>query len=402
MTIGLTEERELYSGDPVWPDAIDHAPDPLPEGCDIAIVGGGIMGSMLVERLARPGRSLLVLDRREPLSGASRASTAQVSAATDLDLGDLAEMKGKDEAERIWTRLQQASDDLRRHIHAIGLERFLTEHPSLLLEGGEVDRGKLREEYEARVAAGLPYEWLEAGEVERRFGLRGRAAILAPRDFVIDPTGLCAAMIDLARERGARVCWPHDVVGLMPAEGGLELALGDGRAVRAGSVILATGYERAPFHLPPEFTIGSTFVIEASPPPEGEPASFWDSSEPYLYGRRAGGCVLAGGEDVDSGEADSRDSLLPAKAGTIAGKLSALTGRDVSVACRWAASFGSSPDSLPAIGPARNAPHLWLAYGYGGNGVTFAALAADLLAGHFDEDAPLPGWTDPYRFSSEG
>ena len=36
-------------------------------------------------------------------------------------------------------------------------------------------------------------------------------------------------------------------------------------------------------------------------------------------------------------------------------------------------------DGLPYIGPHRRYPHHWFALGYGGNGMTFGALAARLL-----------------------
>ena len=66
---------------------------------------------------------------------------------------------------------------------------------------------------------------------------------------------------------------------------------------------------------------------------------------------------------------------------------------------RWAAVFGYSPDGLPAIGRAANSEGLWLAHGFGGNGITFAALAAELLTAELT-GSPDPDLTcfDPYRF----
>ena len=53
---------------------------------------------------------------------------------------------------------------------------------------------------------------------------------------------------------------------------------------------------------------------------------------------------------------------------------------EISADCAWAATFGSSPDGLPAIGAAANFPNVWLAAGFGGNGISFASLGARLLA----------------------
>lgn len=61
--------------------------------------------------------------------------------------------------------------------------------------------------------------------------------------------------------------------------------------------------------------------------------------------------------------------------------------------------FGTSPDGLPAIGRAANSDRLWLASGFGGNGITFAALAAGLLAAELT-GSPDPDLAcfNPYRF----
>lgn len=45
----------------------------------------------------------------------------------------------------------------------------------------------------------------------------------------------------------------------------------------------------------------------------------------------------------------------------------------------WRGAFGVTDDSLPFIGPVAGRPGCFAAYGHGGNGITFSALAAELL-----------------------
>jgi glycine/D-amino acid oxidase-like deaminating enzyme len=45
----------------------------------------------------------------------------------------------------------------------------------------------------------------------------------------------------------------------------------------------------------------------------------------------------------------------------------------------WEGLFATTPDALPYIGPHRRYPGQTFALGYGGNGMTFAALAARIL-----------------------
>ena len=43
---------------------------------------------------------------------------------------------------------------------------------------------------------------------------------------------------------------------------------------------------------------------------------------------------------------------------------------------KWAGTFASTKDGLPYIGPIRQRPHTYFALGFGGNGITFSAIAA--------------------------
>jgi glycine/D-amino acid oxidase-like deaminating enzyme len=52
---------------------------------------------------------------------------------------------------------------------------------------------------------------------------------------------------------------------------------------------------------------------------------------------------------------------------------------DVHAPLAWEGLFALTPDRLPYIGPHRRYPRHWFALGYGGNGMTFAFLAARLL-----------------------
>ena len=91
--------------------------------------------------------------------------------------------------------------------------------------------------------------------------------------------------------------------------------------------------------------------------------------------------------------------MIPEKTGSIAADLSTLLATSIAPRERWAAVFGHSPDGLPAIGRAKNGDRIWIASGFGGNGITFAALAAELLTAEFiGTPDPDLACFDPYRF----
>ncbi|MBH2000622.1 MAG: FAD-binding oxidoreductase [Sphingomonadaceae bacterium] len=405
-TPGLSESRDLRTGKVPWREA-DWAIPPtggLPgESCDIAIIGTGIMGAILAERLSAAGKRVALIDRRPPGCGSTAASTAQLMWAMDVPMTTLAQQIGEAQAARRWTHIFNAVRDLSDRVDALGLGELKQECPTLYLAGNLLDADGLAAEADLHRRHSLPSQWLDAGQTAGRFGIAPRAAILSSGGFTIDPVRLCHALTDRAISRGAALTWPVDVVGLHPDKGSVLIEVATGENLRAADVILATGYERAGLFLPPAFSLLTTFAIATPPgvaPLWKEDAMIWEASDPYLYVRTdRTGRIIAGGEDMESADAHSRDALIPEKAGTIAAKLEAMLGAPITIDRRWAATFGASPDGLPAIGASSLMPHVWLAAGYGGNGIAFASLAAEMLecelAGEADPDRDA---FDPYRF----
>lgn len=404
----LTESRDLRGGRSSWTAGADDGitSDPLPAApVDIAIIGSGVMGAMLAERLSADGREVVLLDRRPPAHGSTAASTALVMWGADVPLTHLARTLGEGEAGRRWRRVFAAVTALSRHIDAIGIDCGRIDRPELYLAGSLLDEAALRAECAARQAAGLPSQFLDADTVAARFGIAPRAALLSDGSYEVDPVRLTLGLLDRARGRGARLCFPHDVARIARDGGVTVLTTADGARVATRHVILATGYERARLFLPDAFSVSSSYAIATAPgtaPLWGGNAMIWEASSPYLYCRTTtDGRVIAGGEDEDFADADRRDALIPQKSGTIAAKLASMLAVDsIAVDCAWAAAFGGSPDGLPAIGRAALHDDLWLASGFGGNGVTFAALGAEIIGAAL-ADAPDPDAAcfDPYRFS---
>lgn len=405
----LTEQHDLRGGTTTWDDDAWDAPpaDALPTSpCDIAIIGAGIMGSVLAERLSSQGLSVVLLDRRPPGMGSTAASTAELMWAMDVPLCTLAAQIGEEAAARRWKRVYRTVRGLAERIDVLGIDCGRRDRPTLYLAGQELDEDGLRQEAALHRKHGLPTQFLASDTVNRRFGITPRSALISDGGFEVDPVRLAHGLLGIARERGARICYPVDVTSLTEQEDGIILSLEDGKTICVGQVILAGGYERAPLFLPPEFSLLSTFVMATAPgvaPLWRENAMIWEASDPYLYIRTdADGRIIAGGEDEGFIDADHRDALIGQKAGVIAAKVGALLGSaPLAVDRAWAATFGASPDGLPAIGRAANMQRLWLAAGFGGNGIAFAALASELLASAFAGRVdPEADCFDPYRFST--
>lgn len=93
---------DLVSPAPFWPmkDGILGSYPPLRQNvtCDVAVLGGGVSGALVAERLSREGLSVVVLDKRHVGAGSTSASTALLQYEIDTPLVDLIKMYGQTDA----------------------------------------------------------------------------------------------------------------------------------------------------------------------------------------------------------------------------------------------------------------------------------------------------------------
>ena len=403
----LTERHDLRSGAAPWDDGPPESPpsDTLPaRTIDVAICGAGIMGAMLAEHLSAAGLEVALLDRRRPGHGSTSASTALVLWEADVPLTHLARSLGEEEAVRRWQRVHRAATGLWKRLGHENIASDRKAAPSLYLDGDVLDAAGLRAEAQLRARHGLPSVFLNAQATAERFCIAPRAAIVSTDSFEANPLELTLGLLALARQHGATVTYPADVVQVTRDADTVALVSDQGE-VRARHAIFATGYERPHRYLPSAFSLTSTYAIATAPgtaPLWRENAMIWESAHSYLYTRvDPEGRVIAGGGDAPFIDARQRDALIPQKARSIAENLAKLVSVPIEPRERWAAVFGRSPDGLPAIGRVADNDRLWLASGFGGNGITFAALAAELLTAELTR-SPDPDLAcfDPNRFGA--
>ena len=102
---------------------------------------------------------------------------------------------------------------------------------------------------------------------------------------------------------------------------------------------------------------------------------------------------MLGGEDEPFADAESRDELIPPKSAILAKKFREMFEINIEPDCAWAGVFGETKDGLPYIGPHKQFPLGLFALGYGGNGITFSLVAAEIirdnLRGHPNPDSSI-------------
>lgn len=398
----MTRKLDLRTGRSVW--AAYRAPH-LPERpltrdvkADVVIVGMGISAAMIADALTEAGLTVVLLDRRGALLGSTPATTALVQFEIDQPLSVLTRRIGKDRAERAWRRSRLAVTNLSSRVKELGIDCRMVERPSLYLAGNVLAPEALRDEAERRNRAGLRAAYLTAGELRDRFGLDRKAALLSHGNYALDPRKLAAGFLLAAAARGARLYAPAEAIGFESHGDGVAITTRDGPTVSAGAAVLATGYELAGFVPTDGHSVISTYAIATRPQPRAiwpQAALIWEASDPYLYLRAThDGRVICGGEDDEFTDEERRDALIPEKAKRITEKLARLLpGIDTTPDYVWAGAFGTTPSGLPLIGPVPGRRGFHAVMGYGGNGITFSRVAAEVvtasLTGGTDRDADL-------------
>lgn len=408
--MSATRHRDLRTGRTVWQErrlpALPGGPLGRRRSADVLVVGAGISGAMAADALSDAGLSVLVVDRRRPLAGSTAASTALLQYDLDLPLTRLAARIGQERAVRVWRRSRLALDALRARIRRLGIAADCAERDSLYLDGNVLDADALRAEADARRRAGFEVSFLPPRALAEQIGIRGRSAIVSHGNLAADPRRLALGFLQAAVARGAVIAWPVEIADVRPGRRGVRALTADGATIEARHLVFASGYE-LPKGVPRGgHSIASTFAIATRPQPRrvwpGQ-AFLWEASDPYLY-LRVGpdGRVICGGEDEDFADSAARDALLPAKTRTLERKLHALLpGLDPRADLAWCGSFGTSATGTPSIGPVPGMPGCYAVLGYGGNGITFSALAAQVLRsnvlGETDPDGDLFSFRRPRR-----
>jgi glycine/D-amino acid oxidase-like deaminating enzyme len=371
--------------------------------CEVAIIGGGISGSMIAQALTEAGFDTLVLDRREVAHGSTAGNTGLLLYELDQPLHRLARTFGRERATRVFRRCCEAIARLERIVRASRLDCGFERKPSLHLAATRAHVARLRREYEALQEGGFEVEWWPRARIAAESTLPHPAAILTRQAAQLDAYRLTYGLLLAAQHAGARVHDRTAVARWTFRRNGVDLFTSRGARVRARWLVVATGYESEKFLPARVGVLHSTFVLASEPIADfagwpGDRCLMWDTGDPYLYLRTtADGRAMIGGYDEPFRDPRARDRLLGAKVAALQRRFRQFFPKiPLEVATAWAGTFGTSADGLPFIGSHARVPHTLFALGFGGNGTTFSIIAAEIiratLEGRVDPDAALFGF----------
>lgn len=341
---------------------------------DVAIIGAGITGLTAALKLAEAGKTVVVLEARMIGSGVTGGTSAHVTEAVDARYKDLSKHFGVDGARLVAQSSRAALEHIASRVAALDIACDLQRVSGYLYTEDASKRDELVAEHAAATEAGLNVEldalvgvpFAIAGSIRFADQLR-----FLPLDYV---RGLAGALA----ERGVRV---HEQTRVTKIEEGeaVVLTTEGGWTVRARSVFCATHTPLNLVRIHTKLSHEQSYVMAFAAPAGVEDALLWDTADPYHYTRLAvvdgKQWLIVGGEDHATGEEEHPASAFE-RLGAYAREKYGVTDEGY----RWSAQVVSSVDGLPFIGRNGGSKNVYIATGFGGNGLTFGTISALLVS----------------------
>ncbi len=362
-------------------------------------MGAGISGALVANQLCKAGHKVTIVDRRHAGMGSTAASTALLQYEIDNPLYQLIKDVGEKNAVRSYLLCREAIYDIQKIGEQLKEPSLFVQKPSFQFASFKKDVVDLKEEYSLRKKAGFQLNWLDEKDIAEKFGFKKSAGILSQDGAEADAYKLTHRLLEKWITRGLQVYDNTEIIAIRHHKREIELVAANKKRIRAKKLVIACGYESQQYIPQKVQDLEATYAICSEPFDRKhfwyKNALIWETSTPYLYLRTTSdNRILIGGKDSPFSNPVKRDNLINRKTKSLEKAFSKLLPDIVfKTDFKWAGTFASTKDGLPYIGSIPQRANTYFALGFGGNGITFSSIAAniiaDLLAGKKNKDANI-------------
>lgn len=360
---------------------------------DVIIVGGGITGITTALLLQKEGKKCLVLEAANLCFGTTGGTTAHLNTLLDTPYTIIGKNFGTDNARLVATASKEAIDLIRQHIEEYGIECGFEEADAYLFAQDEKQEKELADIMDASKEAGLIVSYSDKIPVPVPFA----KAMKAGGQAKFHPLAYVYALAAVFEEAGGVILQDCRVTGVESNET-VEAETAKG-LFRGRDLVYAThippGVNLLHLRCSPYRSYAMAVRLEDGKYPED---LAYDMYDPYHYYRtqkvKGRNYLIAGGEDHKTAHEENTERCFS--------QLESYIRRHFAVAevsYKWSSQYFEPADGLPYIGHLPGHPeHIYVATGYGGNGMTYSTIAAftlkDILLGRESKYAAL---FDPNR-----
>lgn len=366
---------------------------------DVVIMGGGISGALVAYHLVNKGIDCMLVDSRTIGLGSTCASTSLLQYEIDTPLLKLKDLVGLKHAVRSYQLCAESIKKIGLIADKIGFSEFEFKQ-SLYFAAIKKDINFLKDEFEIRKKHGFNVTYLNEKQIKSKFKFDAPSAILSEEGGTTNAYLFTHALLQHSIKKGLKVFDRTHIKKIDHLQNGVELTTETGYSIKTKKLIYATGYEAVKYVDKKIVNLHSTFACISEQ--ANEKAKFWkndvliwNTADPYLYMRTTKDRrILIGGRDEEFFDPEKRDELLPQKIKQIIKDFNKVfPDIEFKAEFSWAGTFGATKDGLPFIGNYEKLPNSLFALGFGGNGITFSLIAAeiltDIILGKKNKDAEI-------------
>jgi glycine/D-amino acid oxidase-like deaminating enzyme len=341
---------------------------------DVVVIGGGVTGITTAHLLKQAGVRVALIEQHRCGSGQTGRSTAHLTAVTDVPLTRLVERQGADQARAMWEAGFAAISRIRAEIRDARINcEFAWVRGCLHAPVDQpLSQARAALTQEASIANALG---LEAAYVDQVQGL-GRPGVWFDGQARLHPLRYLSVLLDRIDGDGSFVFeqTPIDDID------------GESLKVRSGPFTVSARYIVVATHVPlaaalrdvPELRLATSAMTSyaiSGTAPHGylDEGLYWEHCEsPYEYLRvdrdEQHDVVIFGGVDHAGETSAAAGDHIARLERRLASRIPG-----VRVMHRWSGAIVETADGRPYIGEVQ--PGIFIATGYGGNGMTYGTLA---------------------------
>jgi len=356
------------------PDYISQTHTLRAEIYDVLIVGGGITGISTGLLLQKAGKKCMIAEAKTIGFGTSGGTTAHLNTFMDSPYNEIEKNFGEDSAQLVFTSAKQAIDLIEKNIKEYNINCEFSEQPGYLFSQDKKQSKELEDIFEASKKAGCDVVYSESIPVSVEFN----KAVIFKKQAQFHPTKYLYALAKAFEDAGGTLVQGCRITGVNE-NSPLEMESDRGKII-ARSLIYAThvppGVNMLQFYCAPYRSYAMAVTLKDNNYPDG---LAYDMHDPYHYYRTqeidGKKYLIAGGEDHKTAHTENTEACFT--------NLESYLHKyfDIAeIAFKWSSQYFQSTDGLPYIGHLPGNPsNVFVATGYGGNGMTYSHVAAKVL-----------------------
>lgn len=364
---------------------------------DVLIVGGGITGVTTALLLQKQGKKCVIAEAHNLCFGTTGGTTSHINTFFDTSYDIIQSDFGKEATQLIAKATNQSRDLFQQHVQEYQIDCGFEEKDGFVYAVNAEQAEQLDKIYDASKEAGVAIEYVQQIPVPIPFV----KAVVYKRQAQVHPTRYVQALAKALENLGGTILENCHVESFEKQDDLLLVKTGTSM-LKARNLVYAT-------HIPPGINLlhfrnapYRSYAIAVTLNNNAYPTGLaYDMFDPYHYYRTqnidGSNYLIVGGEDHKTAHEENTEACF--------NDLIAHTRKHFDVKAvthRWSSQYFEPSDGLAYIGHLPGNPdNVYVATGYGGNGITYSHIAAitltDLITKGTSEYADLfrPGRLKP-------